>query len=239
MKNLKNLLRHWRKRILVAAGIGLSFLGDHLSSGFVTDMISKRFSAITGIHEIGIVQIFYSHPISSIILVLLIIISYEAVRSKVVDEPSPNRITNTPVSRRYYMPVADAIKYIADESEWGKRKRAQPNERGMYEHPRFAAIDEFARAARAGEIVVLGCPNGAGEHQPIAQTYWLYHAVDLNTVVAGDQAGSTVSTSRAHLETFICYDMLTVDRSEVSRVWPRPKQDGLSRFGFRQSNRID
>jgi hypothetical protein len=55
-----------------------------------------------------------------------------------------------------HITAADAIRYIADESEWGERLRASPPDaRGMRQQPRFAAIEEFVRAARAGELIVL------------------------------------------------------------------------------------
>jgi hypothetical protein len=48
----------------------------------------------------------------------------------------------------------------------------------MRQLPRFAAIEEFVRAARDGEITVFGRLDRTGEHQPISQQYWLYASVD-------------------------------------------------------------
>ena len=78
-------------------------------------------------------------------------------------------------TERRYLTVADAITYMADQSEWRARLRAAPpNARGMKEVPRYAAIDEMVRAARNGNIAVFGRLNRTGEHLSISQQYWLY-----------------------------------------------------------------
>jgi hypothetical protein len=57
----------------------------------------------------------------------------------------------------------------------------------MRHRARFTAIDEFVRAAREGELLVLGCPNRPGEHQLIAQSYWLGASIPILFLA---QAGS-------------------------------------------------
>lgn len=238
MKNLNDRFWWWLGRALFIAWIALSFAAEHLFGGFVADVISGRLSVVTGIHEGDVETAISTHLIIFIVIGVLILIPYAIGRSKAVSELLPKQFSNTSASHHRYVTVAEAIRYIADESKWGERKRAQPpNERGMYEHPRFAAIDEFARAASEGEIGVLGRANGAGEHQQIAQPYWLYHTVNPMTVFDKDQAGSTTPNSRVRLEAFTLYDMLTVDQSEVSRVWPRLQQRGRLRFWPKQFGR--
>jgi hypothetical protein len=61
---------------------------------------------------------------------------------------------------------------------------------------RFTAIDEFVRAAREGELIVLGCPNRPGEHQLIAQSYWLGASVDPDSVFSPSGVGATIGISQ-------------------------------------------
>jgi hypothetical protein len=125
-----------------------------------------------------------------------------------------------------YMTAGEAIRYIAEESEWGIRLRSFVTESGMRLVPRFAAAEEFARAARAGEISVRGRASRGGEHQQISELYWLNATVDPASILSPSQAGATSSASpdRDERERFVPYDALGVKRSEVDRIWPRPSQ---------------
>jgi hypothetical protein len=134
-----------------------------------------------------------------------------------------------------YISAADAIRYIADESEWGERLRSirTRTDSGleMRQHPRFAAIEEFTRAARAAEILVFGCPDQPGEHQLIAQQYWLGASVDPDSILGPEGIGETIGIghNREQRERTRRYTALHVEGSEVFSKWPRPADAWMAR----------
>jgi hypothetical protein len=129
-----------------------------------------------------------------------------------------------------YMTVADAIRYIADESEWGARIRATLTDRGMRHNPRFAAIDEVVRAAKTGETIIYGRPGRTGEHQIIPPQYWMFATIDHGSVLNPNGIAAT-SSSAQNLEErqrFTPYDALLIERSEMERIWPRPPHSWMA-----------
>ena len=135
--------------------------------------------------------------------------------------------TSPSAARHHYIRVAEAVCYIADESEWGWAVRiAPPDSRGLRQQPRYAAIDEFVRAARGGNIIVWGRFNRAGEHQLISQQYWHYATLDIRTIFGEGQPAATcpISADLLERERFNSYDGLLVDEEEVRRTWPEAKR---------------
>jgi hypothetical protein len=128
-------------------------------------------------------------------------------------------------TKQRYLTAADAIRYIADDSQWGARLRAAPpNSAGMRQNPRFAAIDELVRAARDGEIGIFGRFNRTGEHLLISQQYWLYASIDMGSAIGADVKPAftiPISTELGQRERFTPYDGLCVENSDLARVWPK------------------
>jgi hypothetical protein len=140
------------------------------------------------------------------------------------DRPSNDEITQPQarIDSNYFF-ASDAIKYIANESEWGNQVRTIRTRNGMRQHPLFAATDELVQAARDGKIIVFGRFGRSGEHRPISQQYWLYATIDQGSVLPPNQWGITSSISKDSRERdrFIPYDALCVEEMEVDRLWPR------------------
>jgi hypothetical protein len=123
-----------------------------------------------------------------------------------------------------FITVAETVRYIADQSEWGVLLRsAPPDSRGLRPQPRYAAVDELVRVARTGELTVWGRLNRTGEHKVISQQYWQYATIDMRTIFNGGQNNSTSPTSASLVEReqFSYYDGLLVDKSRVCRIWPK------------------
>jgi hypothetical protein len=132
------------------------------------------------------------------------------------------------IKERRFEIASDAIAYLVSESEWAERVRASPpNAAGLRQHPRYIAVDEFVRAARDGEIVVFGRLRRTGEHRPISQQYWLYASIDPQSAFGAGHSAVTIPTSRnwQEREQFIPYDGLCIDRAELSRVWPKSREN--------------
>ena len=207
----------------------------------MADIVSERLLAITGMHEADVLAVFSAHLISLLIaLGTLGIVVYavaHVTRAKVARETSQGGSSGTltlpqlqaqPTPRPStlhggYMTAADAIRYIADKSGW-----AAPHAGGIPQHPRFAAIEEFVRAARDGQIHVIGRLNRTGSHQLIPQLYWIGATIDPESIFTPNQAGSTESTNPRR-DGFVYYGDLHVERVETFRVWPRSPHAWMSR----------
>jgi hypothetical protein len=237
------VLRKWVSRIWKLLCVGwrafkeahaIRFLfelsGITLPAGLFTAIL-----AYSGEHSVALLTITCAVLLTLFTAMLFLFLGYrresrsEHNSSSAVSSPSITIPDFSQIIPRFdpsYISVADAIKYIADEADWGIRLRAAPpNAAGMRQMPRLAAIDEFVRAARAGQIAVYGRLDRTGEHRLISQQYWLYATVEGGQLFAPNQAGSTIpimGTDRQQRENFICYDALCVERSEISSVWPRP-----------------
>jgi hypothetical protein len=140
------------------------------------------------------------------------------------DHPSVDQGTQPQATLgRNYIHAAEAIKYIANESEWGNQVRTTLTRNGMRLVPLFAATEEFVKAARDGKIIVFGRFNRMGEPRLIAQQYWLDATIEQESVIAPKRLGITSSISQDDGERyrFIRYDALCVEETEVHRLWPR------------------
>jgi hypothetical protein len=170
-----------------------------------------------------------------VLAIILVGLIYLAIRYEFAQHVSPTRSPRIPIgdlsgpitarAERNYILAEEAVRFIANESEWGERIREARTRGGMRQIPLFAAIEELVRAARGGEIIIFGRFGGVGEHQLISQQYWLYATIDPQSVLTPNQVALTTSTHpdlRAG-HRFTPYDALCVERSEVVRLWPRPR----------------
>jgi hypothetical protein len=197
--------------------------------GVTLSAIILGILAFYGEHSPAILTVVFVFCLMAFTAIILLILGYR--RDVNVSNANLNSSPNVPAqsgeinarTERRYIMAADAIRYIADESEWGARLRAAPpNTAGRRQQPRFAAIDEFVRAAREGEIDVFGRLNQTGEHLLISQQYWLYATIDIGSVIGATQPAVTspISSDLGQRELFTPYDGLCVERSDLIRVWP-------------------
>jgi hypothetical protein len=193
--------------------------------------------AFVGEHSAALLTIAFAILLAVFTAIVLLVLGYRresqlsaalaadagTIRSTVASSlsitPAEPRVPPSPPGR--YMTASEAIRYIANDSGWGRRIRS-PNPGESRQVPLFAATEEFARAARAGEIVVLGRLNRLGNHQAISQPYWLDATVEQGSILASNMAGTTssISTDRESRERFTYYDGLCVTRTDVLRAWP-------------------
>ncbi len=200
--------------------------GVTLPAGLITGAL-----AFYGEHSPALLTIVFVLLVVASTAVLLLVLGYRRegnsahASSGALSGAAPQPTEIQARTDRRYITAAEAIAYIADESEWGVRLRAAPPDAaGMRQPPRFAAIEEFVRAARDGEIIVFGRLDRTGEHRPISQQYWLYASVDPGSALTPERLAVTISTSPylEQRERFTRYDALTVEQRKVFRVWPRP-----------------
>jgi hypothetical protein len=155
-----------------------------------------------------VIAFIFSNIIPFIVAVVTVGVIYIIVKREVTGkDSSPRPITGSEPARDVldtpqklskiesrtepqYLTVSEAIRYLADESEWGARIRAAPpNAAGLKQIPRFAAIDELVRAARNGDLKVFGRFNRTGEHLLISAQYWLYASIDMGSAIGANISG--------------------------------------------------
>ena len=139
------------------------------------------------------------------------------------DSPKSEEIETRTEHR--FLVISDAVRYVADESQWAVYIRTGPHPRiGMRPNARFAAIDEIVRAARDGEINIFGRLNRTGEHQIISQQYWLHASIDIGSAIGESTKPAFTIPLHASLEErerFTVYDGLCVEHSDLIRAWPK------------------
>ena len=212
------------RRIWTIVVIGVLALGTVLYwffGNFSYDLL-WAFLDDHNISHAKVIAFTLSHLLPFVLAIILVGLIYLAIRYQFTQHIPPTRSPRIPIgdlagsitarTERNYTSAEEAIRYIANESEWGEQIRAARTRDGMRQIPLFAAIEELVRAAREGELIIFGRFGGVGEHQFISQQYWLYAAVDPGSVLTPNQVALTTSTHpdlrAAHR--FTPYDALCV-----------------------------
>lgn len=118
----------------------------------------------------------------------------------------------------------EVIRYLGDESRWGKRTREwQRSDRDgtpVRKNERLEAFEEFRTAAKDPDTRIrsYGRREGAGVPEAIPHTFWLTNGFSiLDTLRDGQITSPTVPSG--HGNTF--YSDVVVERAGVVATWPR------------------
>ena len=127
-----------------------------------------------------------------------------------------------------YMTLYDAVHYLADESDWGWRKR-QLRTSGLvqgcpvtmeYNATLEAPIELAEQASREGSLVrIWGTLASTTQTTLIDHSFWLANGFHLDGCVRAGAEGR--SEPRIHNQGARVYERLCFDRAGVLKTWPR------------------
>lgn len=164
----------------------------------------------------------YAGPILIAVGLLIFTIRFSLWVSTWPDDKKPSLGMMTP---------HDVIKYLDDESQWGKETRdwvkvVEEDGRIIEERKngRLAAFTEFQKRAQepGSAIVAYGLRNGHGAPETIPHSFWLTNWFSPLDTLCGHERQATAATIHRGGQVEIYTDVF-VERSGVLSTWPRMK----------------
>lgn len=128
---------------------------------------------------------------------------------------------------RGYMTPTQVVRYMADESGWGRKVRLHKKRDTLLglnvewrKNPRFVALDEFPdRACEQGKIRAHGLLNGQGAPVEIPPSFWLTNSFAVTGTITGQE---NRTAPRQYAEAgYPFYTAVHIERADVEKTWPR------------------
>ncbi len=113
--------------------------------------------------------------------------------------------------RQQRMSSRAVLKYLITESKWGQEGNANM--------AFLDAIGEFERAARDGEIEVVGRPRYTLRYESIRPDYWRSARLEMSSHIMKNTSPRT--EPKLLSRELVIYKDILVDRAQVERLWPK------------------